>query len=75
MKWWVAVQTLSLPLCTTAFQLGQPYQGEAGFLSTRLRATALPMNEAFANAVSEESKVGVLLLNLGGPETGEDVEG
>ena len=28
-----------------------------------------------AGAISDPTKVGVLLLNLGGPETGEDVEG
>lgn len=39
-------------------------------------ATALPQQETVAlPAASEESKVGVLLLNLGGPETGDDVEG
>jgi hypothetical protein len=33
------------------------------------------MNEVFDSALSTESKVGVLMLNLGGPETGDDVEG
>ena len=38
-------------------------------------ATALPLQETVEVAADEEPKVGVLLLNLGGPETGDDVEG
>ena len=38
-------------------------------------ATALPLQETAEGSANEESKVGVLLLNLGGPETGDDVEG
>jgi ferrochelatase len=34
-----------------------------------------PMMDAVSNEEEEEVKVGVLLLNLGGPETGDDVEG
>jgi hypothetical protein len=45
--------------------------------TTRLgAATALPLD--VLSPVTEEAnddKIGVLLLNLGGPETGEDVEG
>jgi hypothetical protein len=43
---------------------------------TRLAAaTALSLEGAVATTKVEEPKVGVLLLNLGGPETGDDVEG
>lgn len=38
-------------------------------------ATALPLELSPAVSEEEEPKVGVLLLNLGGPETGDDVEG
>ena len=39
-------------------------------------ATALPLDTMPPSPLeAEESKVGVLLLNLGGPETGDDVEG
>jgi hypothetical protein len=38
-------------------------------------ATALPLEGVVTIAKEEEPKVGVLLLNLGGPETGDDVEG
>ena len=38
-------------------------------------ATALPLGEPVTTPKEEESKFGVLLLNLGGPETGDDVEG
>ena len=39
-------------------------------------ATALPIDASVPLAREEqESKVGVLMLNLGGPETGDDVEG
>ncbi len=36
-----------------------------------------PWNEATGSSLADitDPKVGVLLLNLGGPETGEDVEG
>lgn len=33
------------------------------------------INNNAGAAVSDSPKVGVLLLNLGGPETGDDVEG
>lgn len=39
-------------------------------------ATALPIDASMPlGSEEEESKVGVLMLNLGGPETGDDVEG
>jgi hypothetical protein len=38
-------------------------------------ATALPLGETVALPQEDDPKVGVLLLNLGGPEKGEDVEG
>ena len=46
--------------------------------TTRLNAaTALPIDTISPPTAleAEECKVGVLLLNLGGPETGDDVEG
>lgn len=39
-------------------------------------ATALPVGNLGSTFRDEQApKVGVLLLNLGGPETGDDVEG
>ena len=38
-------------------------------------ATALPLEVIPESEVVEQEKVGVMLLNLGGPETGDDVEG
>ena len=38
-------------------------------------ATALPLESSISFATEKEPNVGVLLLNLGGPETGDDVEG
>ena len=38
-------------------------------------ATALPIDTSVTTSKDEEPKVGVLMLNLGGPETGDDVEG
>jgi ferrochelatase len=56
-----------------------PEQSQKQSLSpTRLlAATALPLDTITPPTPleAEESKVGVLLLNLGGPETGDDVEG
>jgi hypothetical protein len=44
-------------------------------LSSQLSvASALPL-EVIPETVEDEEKVGVMLLNLGGPETGDDVEG
>jgi hypothetical protein len=42
-----------------------------------VQAIALPMDfdESSSSTVDVAPKVGVLLLNLGGPETGDDVEG
>lgn len=49
------------------------------FGTTGLKAaTGIPLDSPcsdFAETVEEKPSVGILLLNLGGPETGEDVEG
>lgn len=74
MKWLVAAQALlSVSFCS-AFELRPPPVAPRE-LSTNLEATTLSMNEASLSPGLTESKVGVLLLNLGGPETGDDVEG
>ena len=79
MQWLTTAQwLLCLPTLGSAFDLRQPRSSTTPTreFSTASEATALPMNEAFDSVVvSTESKVGVLMLNLGGPETGDDVEG
>jgi hypothetical protein len=76
---------LTLILCTTlahgslAFSIGgQPNQPPAApGTATKLEAsTALSFPRGVEVAQKEEEpSIGVLLLNLGGPETGDDVEG
>jgi hypothetical protein len=73
--------SISLRLCD-GFSVSSP-QPSLNHLgsstTTRLgAATALPLDVAppvTAEAEANDEKIGVLLLNLGGPETGEDVEG
>ena len=76
MKWLATAQwVLCLASLGSAFDLRQTRSTTPRDFSTASEATALPMNEMFDSALSTESKVGVLMLNLGGPETGDDVEG
>jgi len=76
MQWLSTAQwLLCLPTLGSAFDMRQPRLTTIREFSTVSEATALPINEAFDSVVSTESKVGVLMLNLGGPETGDDVEG
>jgi hypothetical protein len=54
-----------------------PQQRSTSTSTRRNAATVLPLDTITPPTPleAEESKVGVLLLNLGGPETGDDVEG
>jgi hypothetical protein len=77
MKWLsiAAAQTLLFHTLSHGFQM-QSLPPSRTHLATLEAATALPVeNFAAAPGEVEDSKVGVLLLNLGGPETGDDVEG
>ena len=54
--------------------------GGTQWTTTKLQAaTAFPVDTPFVGTpsleVEDEPRLGVLLLNLGGPETGDDVEG
>jgi hypothetical protein len=54
--------------------------GGTKWTTTKLQAaTAFPVDTPFVGTpsldVEDEPRLGVLLLNLGGPETGDDVEG
>ena len=69
--------SLVIPACT-AFSMMPPLHRNVVSApgSTQLHAaTSLPLGGTASLAVDDEPKVGVLLLNLGGPETGDDVEG
>ena len=66
----------SLVSCSKALNIA----GKAPWTTTKLNAaTALPIDTPFVGIdpieLDDEPRVGVLLLNLGGPETGDDVEG
>jgi hypothetical protein len=65
----------SLLPCSKALNIA----GTAPWTATKLNAaTALPIDTPFVGIDPielDEPRVGVLLLNLGGPETGDDVEG
>jgi hypothetical protein len=69
--------SLNLRLCDGFSVSSSQPSLNLGSSTTRLgAATALPLDvvpPVAAEAIDE--KIGVLLLNLGGPETGEDVEG
>lgn len=71
----IAAQSLLFHAGSHGFQMQSLPSTRAA--STRLEAaTALPVDNSVAvPREAEETKVGVLLLNLGGPETGDDVEG
>ena len=59
-------------------QLRHPTIPRVGALSASLATTAANGLDNYKNNAVETSKdprLGVLLLNLGGPETGDDVEG
>ena len=59
-------------------QLRHPATPRVGALSASLATTAANGLDNYMNNAMETSKdprLGVLLLNLGGPETGDDVEG
>jgi hypothetical protein len=77
MKWQsIAAQALLFHASSHGFQMQQSRPPPRTQLTTLEAATALPVeNFAATPSEAEESKVGVLLLNLGGPETGDDVEG
>lgn len=45
------------------------------FTETQKSVMNAPPMDLLSRAKKEGAKVGVLLLNLGGPETGDDVEG
>lgn len=66
---------------TLGFTTGRIHQQQKQFLSSSTwrfnAASALPLDTIVPPTPleAEETKVGVLLLNLGGPETGDDVEG
>lgn len=70
----IAAQSLLFHAGSHGFQMQSLPSTRAA--STRLEAaTALPVDNSVAvPREAEETKVGVLLLNLGGPETGDDVE-
>jgi hypothetical protein len=70
--------SLSLQLCDGFSVSSSQPSLHFGSSTTRLgAATALPLDVAVPQVTAEanDEKIGVLLLNLGGPETGEDVEG
>lgn len=74
MKWLeVACMLLWLPTESLGF-LVQSASSHASLVLNA--ATSLPLGQTIEGTpAAEETKVGVLLLNLGGPETGDDVEG
>lgn len=43
-------------------------------LSLKALVTSNPLNISSASVISDDEKIGVLLLNLGGPETLDDVQ-
>lgn len=75
MKWSIAIHSIFLQtlLVSHAFQIQTP--PKADIMALRA-ATAFPVDQT-ARAVRDQEeapKIGVLLLNLGGPETSDDVE-
>jgi hypothetical protein len=63
--------------CSTSWTLPNQVPWTAKELKA---ATSLPLESSFVEAsttlqLNESPRIGVLLLNLGGPETGDDVEG
>ncbi|KAL7520453.1 hypothetical protein ACHAWX_005172 [Stephanocyclus meneghinianus] len=74
------LSTSSLKLKTNArrYDLVTPVSRRRSLSSTQVEAATafdLPGNTSLSSSQIKDPKVGVLLLNLGGPETGEDVEG
>ena len=69
--------SLSLRLCAGFSVSSSQPSLNLGSSKTRLgAATALPLDMVSqVTTEANDEKIGVLLLNLGGPETGEDVEG
>ena len=54
---------------------GHPSRGSLGVATSAPLDTVAPSTETVEKGSDEETRVGVLLLNLGGPEKAEDVEG
>jgi len=79
MKWpsmALFVQALLLHASCDGFQIPSLRSAPRVHDTTIDAATALPVDSGLvAGQDNSESKIGVLLLNLGGPETGDDVEG
>ena len=82
----LVISSLALPSCD-AFTVGGGGGGISVDTGTQLEAaTAAALDSPILkwdedipvtnqNQADEETKIGILLLNLGGPETGDDVEG
>jgi hypothetical protein len=81
-RWWPTMVLRFLVLCivigcSSSWNLPNKVSWTAKELKA---ATSLPMDSSFVGStttlqVDESPRIGVLLLNLGGPETGDDVEG
>ena len=80
----ILIASITLVLClqfNRGFSLSSLVRKPNSLLHSRTKlsaATALPVGSvapAITAEAENDEKVGVLLLNLGGPETGDDVEG
>lgn len=61
---------------TASFSASSVLRSRGPFLTSLPAATTVPMDAPVSFSDEEDSpRVGVLMLNLGGPETGDDVEG
>ena len=61
---------------SSSFSASDLLRPRGPFLTSLPAATTVPMDAPVSFADEEDPpRVGVLMLNLGGPETGDDVEG
>ena len=60
----------------SSFSTSSVLQSRGPFVTCLPAATAIPVEAPVSLADDDDTpRVGVLMLNLGGPETGDDVEG